>query len=362
MSPSIVFHHPAPIGSRMTSGSGLRPTRMLQAFRNLGYDVEEVSGLSPDRSAAGRRVLEQIDKGRRFEFVYGESVTMPNALSDPHHLPLRPAMDYRFFKAVRQRHVPVGVFYRDIHWRFDQYRTVVPRGRQLVARSFYRLDLAVYRKTVDVLFLPSVEMAEFIPGAHPRVVALPPGGPSPFTPPRLEPATRPLNLLHVGGVRPPLYDLAPALDAIAGQPDVRLVLCCRPDERSYLGDLPSNCTVVHADGDAVSALYAAADLSLLYYGPHIYRRFAMPVKLFESVAHGTPVVANGHTAAGRFVARENLGVCVSDLGDLRSTLRDLAREPDRVGELQSAVLAARARHTWEERARQAADILMERRP
>lgn len=362
MTPSIVFHHPAPIGSRMTSGSGLRPTRMLQAFRDLGYEVEEVSGFSKDRAAAARSVVEQLDKGRRFEFVYGESVTMPNALSDPRHVPIRPAMDYRFFKAMRQRHVPIGMFYRDIHWRFDQYRAVVPRGRQLVARTFYRLDLAAYRTAVDILFLPSVEMAEFIPGSHSNVVALPPGGPGVSSPHRAEPTTRPLDLLYVGGVRPPLYDIAPVFDAINGEPDVRLVLCCRPDEVPFLGELPSNCDIVHTDGDGVRYLYAAADLSLVYYGPHVYRHFAMPVKLFESVAHGTPVVASRGTAAGRLVEHESLGICAGDTSELRRTFRELAREPRRVDEMRSAVIAARERHTWKERARRAAEVLMELRP
>lgn len=357
----MVFHHPAPVGSRMTSGSGLRPTRMLQAFRELGYDVEEVAGFSGERRTAARAVVEQMDRGRTFDFVYSESVTMPTALSDPHHLPLHPLVDVSFFRSMRRGHVPVGLFYRDIHWRFDLYRKTVPLIRQMAARAFYRFDLAAYRRAVDVLFVPSLEMVPFIPGGHHHVEALPPGGRSDPSA-DATPTERPLKLLHVGGARPPLYDLDPALSVLRDEPDVRLILCCRPDEADAVRPVPDNCTVVHAEGGEVEQLYEQADISLLYYGPHPYRQFAVPVKLYESVAHGVPVIANRDTAAGRLVDRDGLGISVGAIDELRETLRNLARDPSGVDDLRAVVRAVRSEHTWAQRARTAASVLSGLRP
>ena len=39
MKPKMIFHHPLPINSNGKSGSQVRPYKMVEAFKNMGYKV-----------------------------------------------------------------------------------------------------------------------------------------------------------------------------------------------------------------------------------------------------------------------------------------------------------------------------------
>ena len=99
MSPTMVFCHPLPVPQNALSGSGVRPRRMLNAFREIGFEVEEITGYSRDRHRSARRLLDEIARGRRIDFAYAESATTPHALSDSHHYPRRPLLDARVFSS-----------------------------------------------------------------------------------------------------------------------------------------------------------------------------------------------------------------------------------------------------------------------
>jgi len=54
---------------------------------------------------------------------------------------------------------------------------------------------------------------------------------------------------------------------------------------------------VHASGRDLDPLYDEADAVAVVLRPHDYLGFAMPVKLFEAMAYGLPVVASAGTEA-----------------------------------------------------------------
>ena len=47
---AIVYHTPFPLDRRAVSASGIRPVRMLDAFRELGFEVLTVTGSARERS------------------------------------------------------------------------------------------------------------------------------------------------------------------------------------------------------------------------------------------------------------------------------------------------------------------------
>ena len=49
---AIVYHAPFPLDREASSASGIRPVRMLDAFRELGYTVLDVTGSARERSRA----------------------------------------------------------------------------------------------------------------------------------------------------------------------------------------------------------------------------------------------------------------------------------------------------------------------
>jgi glycosyltransferase involved in cell wall biosynthesis len=332
---------------------------MLEAFRELDHDVRVVDGTAAQRRRAIASVDAELRKGTRFAFTYGESSTMPTALTEPHHLPVRPFMDFAFFRRLRGGGTPVGLFYRDVHWRFEEYRQRVPWHKRAAAVTFYHQEWQLYRRTLDHLFLPSLCMAATLPSAWPeqRLSALPPGCELSEQPGLTHHSySGKLRLLYVGGVTPPHYDLRPMVDIVQRTDGVALTLCCRAEEwalaSSYYATVLGDCVeVVHAKGNSLNAHYAAADVFLLYWRPDEYLDFAMPVKVLEAIGNRLPVITTAGTEAARFVEQEGVGWIVATDAELRSLLSRLRTDRRPLAEKRAALMASRERNSWQARAR-----------
>lgn len=361
-----IFHHPFPIQSGGTSGSRVRPYQMISAFRELGYEVRIISGYARERSLQVARLRQDLTNGQRFDFAYSESHTSPMQLTDPNHLPLRPFVEHRFFHMLKRSNVPVGLFYRDVYWRFDQFKVAYPTPKWQVMTHFYRKEWGLIRKYVDHLFLPSMRMATALPTSWPSssITPLPPGI---ITQPPRNNATpaidKRLRLIYVGGVTPPLYDLTPLIDSVHDLPDVHLTICCRPDEWQKVAShyrSASNVQIVHFSGKQLASLYSTSDLAVIAREPHPYLDFAMPVKVFEALAHGLPLVVLGQSETARFVKQENVGWVVDSIPALRSFLDTLRSNRSALESMYERIPMVQQRHTWAARAQLVANILTPR--
>ena len=58
-------------------------------------------------------------------FLYSESSTMPTSLTEPHHMPTHPFLDFSFFYFCKRNGIKIGLFYRDIYWKFEIYKEKV---------------------------------------------------------------------------------------------------------------------------------------------------------------------------------------------------------------------------------------------
>lgn len=355
----MIFHVPFAVEEVPRSGRAARVARMRRGFSDAGFDVRLVDGPSRVRAAAMRRATRRTaPDDDRPRFLYSEAATIPTGLMDPHHIPVRPFIDARFFRRLGSRGIPIGLFYPDVYWRFHEYAQQ-SRTRRAAYGIGYHFDLEWYRRYVDVLFVPSLEMGEFIPGIDRfrDVRALPPGCTVREIP--WEPVPGRLRLLYVGSVTAPLYDVAPLVGAVRAVDGVTLTICCPRSERDTalrLVDGRDDVSIVHATGEALDPLYAAADVACLVFEPIEYRRFAMPVKLFEALGVGRPVLATAQTGAGRFVSDEGFGWSV-DTTALTDTLRHLVSDHGEVEAMHAAARSSRHGHRWIDRAREAAEAL-----
>src|SRR5438034_11185402 len=91
-----IFYRTLAIDEGSRFGSGLRPAKLLQALRELGYEVGVVAGPAPERRAMMRQLEANLRSGVRYEFLYAEPPTTPIPLNELHHLPTHPLLDYRF--------------------------------------------------------------------------------------------------------------------------------------------------------------------------------------------------------------------------------------------------------------------------
>lgn len=363
----MIFHAPYPLDEQARSASGIRPVQLRNAFRELGYEVAEVVGTSGPRSAAIADVKRRIGSGERFDFCYSESSTMPMSMTDPRHLPLHPLMDYAFFRQLRSSGTPVGHFLRDIYWLFPEYRENVAFPKREVALAGYRWDLHNLRRCVDVLYLPSMEMADYLPAMAPTSVrALPPG--HGWSEP-LEGPTSGVRLFYVGGTgyNYRLHRLVEAVTtAHEAGADVALTICTPPDQWNdqapgYLPYLSNAISIVSGHGDELIPYYRAANVGALAVEPYDYWRFAVPVKMFDYLGAGKPVLASNGTLTADLVKREGIGWGVDyTVEALTAWLTAAASDPSVIARGRDGLEKAWSRNTWLSRAQSVASELTPR--
>ncbi|QOR47254.1 glycosyltransferase [Trueperella pecoris] len=356
--PAMIFHAPYPLIPHSVFASAIRPPKMKAAFVEAGYEVFDLTGTAAERKRKFKVLKAEIAAGKIFDFMYSESATIPPMIGDPNHVP-HLFIDAMIFSCLKKHHIPQSVFYRDIYWRFDEYVKRVGRPMAAAIRPLYRAELALYRRYMSTVYLPSMQMADEIPeleGA--RVDALPPGG----TNVDLAVPSRPLHLFYVGSVGP-LYQLHELIEAVKKTPEVTFTLCTSKElwdrvsgEYDVAGH--SNIRIVHRSGPELLELYAQANIAVNVVAPSHYRDFAVPVKLFEYVNYGKPILASDHTLVSQMVEANDWGWVVNnDRVSIERTLKDLAANPGKVEQATARVEADRVHHTWLARARKvAADL------
>jgi len=110
-------------------------------------------------------------------------------------------------------------------------------------------------------------------------------------------------------------------------------------------------------GGGLNSYYASADAFVLVRRPHPYLEFAMPIKIFEAIGHGLPLIANEGSLAAKFIHTENIGWVVRDALDLRRFLLHLLAHPGELGDKLKSVRLSQEHHSWVARARQVARTL-----
>lgn len=375
----MIFHAPFPLQPDRVAASMLRPLAMRRAFADLGYRVMNVTGYAAQRRRAMTRVRAALAAGARIEFVYSENATIPNALTEPRHLPVHPLLDAAFFRHCRRSGVPVGVFYRDVYWRFPRFREGINPVLEAGLQAAYRSELMAFERVGLHLFLPSQAMARHVPHVDPvRMSALPPGAPDVAATRRDSDGWddggdedgKELELLFVG-VLQDNYRLDACLRAVSATPGTRVTLCVRQEtwETSrdhYAPLLPAGrAQVVHRSGAELEPLYRRADLGVLFTEPNPYWDFAVPYKLYEYLAHELPVIAVRGTQTGRLVEEMGIGWVLSyDAGALGDLLRHLREAPEEIEAVRRRMRAVLPDQTWQARARTVVQVLgaTERKP
>lgn len=365
--PVMIFHVAYPLSASPRSASSLRPVRMRQAFEELGYEVLEISGTHPERRARIADLKRRVRAGLRVEFVYSEAATTPTGLGEKVTPSTSLTRDIAFLRFCQRRGIPVGLFYRDIYWRFPIYEETLRQPRLGLYRALYRWELRRYRRAELRVYVPSEEMMDWVPVVpRERMRALPPGGD-----PRDDGATPrsddAVDLLYVGGLGSN-YRLHRMVSELAGRDGIRLTLCVPEShwearKHEYLPLLAPNIRVVHESGAGLDALYAGADIGMIAVEPIAYWGFAAPVKLFEYLSRGKPIIASNGTYSGRFTACSGFGWSLEyGSGELGELLDELRAHPGRIDEAAQRVLAGRSEHSWRSRAAAVVEDLAHRDP
>ncbi len=356
MEKRMIFH--IPFKNNRLSGSSIRPTKLLNAFKELGYTVDFVLGYGAERKQSIKKIKENIKNGVKYEFLYSESSTMPTLLTEKNHFPKYPFLDFGFFKFCKKNGVKIGLFYRDIYWTFPSLYSLNYLKKK-IAIFYYKYDLKKYNEYVDILFLPSKQMSDYIPqNLKMKIVECPPGSDNKILEYK---ETDQINLLFVGGSGGN-YDYSCLLKVLAKEKfrkNIFFTIVTRKDEyEKFLNIMKLNpsSNIINKYGDIRDLDIKNIDMGILYLKPQEYLTFAAPLKLFEYIAEGLPILASKDTFSGKFVEKNNIGWQVDyNEKKLEEFLDKIVENRNIIATKRQEVLKIRENHTWLKRAEEIAE-------
>ncbi|KMQ52123.1 hypothetical protein CHISP_1112 [Chitinispirillum alkaliphilum] len=365
MGKNMIFHIPAVIDSKKPSGPNIRPLKMIAAFRKLGYNVHCVMGTPGQRRKKIKKIRREIREGKKYSFLYSESWDAPTLFTHRSYLPSL-CTDFALFSLCSNENIPVGLFYRDVYWAVKGYTEGYSRKRKLkqrILRYFYLYDIWNYNRYVDILYLPSLKMRNYIPAKiTSRCENLPPGlslkVKENTTWKRFE--NTPLRLVYVGGINK-MYDITLMLRAVSQCQNVTLTICCREEDwkryggkyRDYMNE---KVQVVHKKGDDLESVYNNSDVACLLQPRISPFTFAMPLKLFEYMEFDKPAICFEGTEMARLINGYKTGWSVSyDEQSLVSLLSKI--DHNEILGKKINIKRVKYLHTWSRRAGKVADDL-----
>ncbi|MEG1555774.1 MAG: glycosyl transferase family 1 [Bacteroidales bacterium] len=343
----------------MASASQIRPFKLIEAFQQSGYEVAVVEGSGKERQQQIAKIKTHIKQGMHYDFVYSESSVMPTLLTEKHHFPTYPCLDFSFLSFCKKHHIPIGLFYRDIYWCY------INKGKdwkQRIAKYFYQYDLFKYKQLLDVLFLPSLEMLPYIPFKFNKEVQSLPAGALVSQLPEPKQNGK-LKLLYIGGLGG-YYHIAQLLKVVSELPFVALTICCRKAEweqmkAEYSSFLNNQITILHASGDTIKELYAQADVFTLLLKPNDYLNFAVSYKLFEAIGYQRPLLGYAGTWSGNFIMKNHIGItCYYSEESLKEALISLHEQPELIHSFKENLKTISKENSWESRCLQIANALV----
>ncbi len=299
----IIFHYPGPFYKTLDGGEKKRPFMMCQAFEELGYEVYKIIGTRKERRQNLSKIIENINN---FDFIYSENSTLPLALCGKYHLPAFFSPDYELFRIAYKKEIPIGVFYRDIFWKYSEYKKQIGMLKYLFSIPFYKSELSLYTKYCRKIFFPSHEVSDLLPSVTKQFILPPAENMHKFV---HKSKSKTLDLIYVGSIAPPKYNLSLLFNLLLkiNSSKVKLTLITRKNEwNSYkkFYKIPQCVKFIEADGDNLSEYYNNSDIALLCFNPDEYMQIALPQKLFEAIGYGKPIISFGNTAASRFIKKK----------------------------------------------------------
>ena len=328
-------------------GPTARITRVRDELARL-VDLDVIDGYRAGRRS---RLWSYALAGRQrgLDGIYVESSTF-----------LPAETDLAFLGLSRALGIPVLTYVRDAYQLFPEYYPRDTLKRRLGAAAFLPA-LRAMRAVSSHLAFPTAGLAEAVLGPDAASVLLPPGAPAPIDA-RRSPTANQSCTSAMRGCTPHGADrLISAVDvARTSGLDLGLDIVCRPGQEPT-SPHPAWLRVHHAEGPAIHALLPDVLATAIPRPRSPYNDLALPIKLFDYLSYGRPLLVTDCTEQAAVVNRAGAGVVMGDEPEaMAAAIRGVAEasEEQRQAWSRSAHDAARAA-SWEHRARQIVDILRE---
>jgi glycosyltransferase involved in cell wall biosynthesis len=326
-------------------GPTARITRLRDELARLA-DLDVIDG---DRARRRPRLWRYAVSGRQrgLDGIYVESSTFLPAESD-----------VAFLGLARALGIPVVTYVRDAYQLFPEYYPRDTLKRRLGAAAFLPAIRAL-RATSSRLAFPTAGLATAVLGPDADALLLPPGAPPPVDVPRRADAKR---ILYVGDARLPAHGADRLISAVdiarkAGT-DFGLDIVSRSGQDPSPPH-PDWMRVHRAEGDAIHALLPDVVATAIPRPRSRYNDLALPIKLFDYLSYGRPLLVTDAAEQARVVTEADAGIVTRDdpaaLAD--GLVRLTTAGPERIAAWSANAAAAARAASWEDRARRVVNIL-----
>jgi glycosyltransferase involved in cell wall biosynthesis len=361
-----IFHVPLYLDQSWISASHIRPLKMIQAFKEIGYEVEVIKGFAKERKKQILAIKNKINNGIDYDFLYSESSTMPTLLTERHHFPTYPCLDFGFFNHCKSKNIPIGLFYRDFYWKFDEYKKNVNLPKRTFATLMYKYDIKKYNQLLDIIYLPSQRAIEHLHHLFPNLKArtLPPGCENNKVEILKDSIEDVLKVIFVGAIGGD-YNLINVFEAASRLENVHFKFCVR--ERDWLREKYmydkyinfNNIEILHVSGKSLEEQYKISNLALAPLYVNEYIKLAVPFKLFEYIGQHLPIIGSKDTSLGEFVEKSKIGWTVrNNVEDIVSLLSSIDKDRDSLKSKTRQVSVIANTNRWTDRAQQVANDLL----
>ena len=276
---------------------------------------------------------------RRVRAVYVESVTTSSMPTD-----------LAFLLMMRLLRRPVGVYFRDA---YQLYRDTYPRSsrRQILSDWAWRITKPMLARVATVRYVQSEGLGKAL---HLRRPVLLPPGTDPASP-DLGAGARPL-VAYVGGVAwaDGFDTLVEAMAIVRTRcPEARLVAVGPSPSPERRASLPEYVELHRTGRDGLVELLRDARLCVIPRPITEYTNFVIPIKLWDYLSYGKPVVATAATETARILETSGAGLTTPDTAEgLAEGLLKLLLDQDLARRLaaNARAFACSPDSTWDARA------------
>ncbi|MEO5985751.1 MAG: glycosyltransferase [Candidatus Limnocylindria bacterium] len=278
------------------------PTVRISHLHHELAQLVDVDLIAAYRGARRKALVRYALTGRLRELdgIYVESSTF-----------LPAEIDIMFLGLARALGIPVLTYVRDAYQLFDEYYDVTSVRRWLAARAFLPA-LRALGAVSSALAFPSAGLARAVVGSDVDVILIPPGSPPPVDVPRAADAHR---LLFVGNGRTGAQGAPRLIRAVdlarARGSRVELTIVSRPGEEPEPPH-PAWLRVVHAEGRQIDALLPDVIATVIPRPRGAYNDLAVPVKLYDYLAYGRPLLVTDCLEQAAVVREVDAGIVTAD--------------------------------------------------
>lgn len=349
-------------GENKTSGSLMRPQKMYQAFLDLGFEVKLLE-CQQNKYFERRKKVKEV-------FHWLENNTPDVCYIESPSGPIFNQIDIELIKMIHRKNIPIGYFYRDAFWLFNNKMKSIPWFKQKIIIYLNKYLIRILEKNVDIVYLPSESVKELFNFCKfKNMHLLPPAADLNFEIDNnafLEKRT----CIYVGAVTEVdgIADLIEAFQLLnSNNMTIKLVIICRKKEWDVIKDqiidnnkYPDWLKIVHASGNYLKQYYETADLAIIPRKKNKYIDISMPVKLFEYIGFGKPIISTPRIETARFIKQNECGIiCEDNVASIAEAIEMFYNDKELRNNLYTNVKKVAEKNQWSNRAQKVIDDLEE---